>query len=88
VLNFPEEVVKESLKEMARNSEPLEEGISPVLAIKRKHITRKSSNEVSKTKIKTDHHGDRIKRETNTKSKNVFEDLGAEYLEQLLSLTS
>ena len=63
---------------------------SPVLAIKRKHITRKSSNEVSKKKIKTDHHGDGTQRDTNTKSKNVFvfEDLGAEYLEQLLSLTT
>ncbi|AES88415.1 putative transcription factor AP2-EREBP family [Medicago truncatula] len=94
VLNFPEDVVKDSLKEMAINSEPLEEGTSPVLAIKRKikreHIARKSSNEVSKKKIKIDHNGDRTKRETNTKSKHVFvfEDLGAEYLEQLLSLTS
>ncbi|RHN60533.1 hypothetical protein MtrunA17_Chr4g0026851 [Medicago truncatula] len=77
---------------MARNSEPLEEGTStsPVLAIKRKYIKRKSPNKVSKKKMKTDHNGDRTKRETNTKSKNVFvfEDLGAEYLEQLLSLTS
>ncbi|AES88407.1 putative transcription factor AP2-EREBP family [Medicago truncatula] len=90
VLNFPEEVVKESLKEMSRNSKPLEEGTSPVLAIKRKHVMRKSPNKVSKKKIKTDHHSDRIQRETNTKSQNVFvfEDLGSEYLEYLLSLTS
>ncbi|MCI43442.1 ethylene-responsive transcription factor 1B-like, partial [Trifolium medium] len=38
VLNFPEEMVRESLKEMAKNSKPLEEGTSPVLAIKSKHI--------------------------------------------------
>ncbi|XP_058769106.1 ethylene-response factor C3-like [Vicia villosa] len=92
VLNFPEEVVRESLKEMSRNSKPLEEGTSPVLALKRKHIIRKKSNKVSKKKIKSE---EQIKIQIETKNANinsqnvfVFEDLGAEYLEQLLSLTS
>lgn len=92
VLNFPEEVVKESLKEMSRNSKPLEEGTSPVLALKRKHMIRKKSNKVSKKKIKSQ---EQIKTQIETKSAKidsqnvfVFEDLGAEYLEQLLSLTS
>lgn len=92
VLNFPEEVVRESLKEMSRNSKPLEEGTSPVLALKRKHIIRKKSNKVSKKKIKSEEQI-QIQIETqngNINSQNVFvfEDLGAEYLEQLLSLTS
>ncbi|XP_045833647.1 ethylene-response factor C3-like [Trifolium pratense] len=88
VLNFPEEVVRESLKEMAKNSKPLEEGTSPVLAIKSKHIMRKRSNKVSKKKIKNDQI--QIQIETNSNSQNVLvcEDLGAEYLEQLLYLTS
>ncbi|KAK2417774.1 ethylene-response factor C3 [Trifolium repens] len=95
VLNFPEEVVRESLKDMARNCKPLEEGTSPVLALKRKHIMRKKSNKVSKNKkIKSDYHNDQqieiqVENKTNINSQNVFEfeDLGAEYLEQLLSLT-
>ncbi|KAL5059683.1 hypothetical protein RYX36_031287 [Vicia faba] len=92
VLNFPEEVVRESLKEMSRNSKPLEEGTSPVLALKRKHIIRKKSNKVSKKKIKSEQQI-QIQKETknaNANSQNVFvfEDLGAEYLDQLLSLTS
>ncbi|KAK7336862.1 hypothetical protein VNO77_17412 [Canavalia gladiata] len=84
VLNFPEEVVRESLKDMA--SKPWEEGSSPVLALKRKHTMRKKSNKPSKKKPKTD---DTCQLEFGT-SQNVlvFEDLGAEYLEQLLSLTS
>jgi ethylene-responsive transcription factor 1 len=95
VLNFPEEVVRESLKDMARNCKPLEEGTSPVLALKRKHIMRKKSNKVSKNKkIKSGYHSDQqieiqVENKTNINSQNVFEfeDLGAEYLEQLLSLT-
>ncbi|XP_045795333.1 ethylene-response factor C3-like [Trifolium pratense] len=95
VLNFPEEVVRESLKDMASNCKPLEEGTSPVLALKRKHIMRKMSNKVSKNKkIKSDYQSEQIQIQVETKtnstnSQNVFEfeDLGAEYLEQLLSLT-
>ncbi|KAK7396433.1 hypothetical protein VNO78_17435 [Psophocarpus tetragonolobus] len=83
VLNFPEEVVRESLKDMP--SKPLEEGSSPVLALKRKHTMRRKS--ISKKKTKTDH---RNQLDFTSTSQNVlvFEDLGVEYLEQLLSLTS
>ncbi|XP_004493771.1 ethylene-responsive transcription factor 1B [Cicer arietinum] len=92
VLNFPEEVVKESLKELATNFKPFEEGTSPVLALKRKHIMRKKSNKLpTKNKIiKRDIDQIQIHIEDKTNSQNVlvFEDLGAEYLEQLLSLTS
>ncbi|KAK7284112.1 hypothetical protein RJT34_18851 [Clitoria ternatea] len=84
VLNFPEEVVRESLKD----SKPWEEGSSPVLALKRKHTMRKKSNKPCKKKPKKDER-DQNQVDFNT-SQNVlvFEDLGAEYLEQLLSLTS
>ncbi|XAR61104.1 hypothetical protein NMG60_11034718 [Bertholletia excelsa] len=73
VLNFPVERVVESLREMKHN---LVEGCSPVLALKRKHSLRKKS--VS-----------RKKRDKEAKAENVstvvLEDLGAEYLEELLS---
>ncbi|BAT85528.1 ethylene-response factor C3-like [Vigna umbellata] len=83
VLNFPVEVVRESLKDMP--SKPWEEGSSPVLALKRKHTMRKKSSS-KKKKSKSD---GREQLEFCTTSQNVlvFEDLGAEYLEQLLSLT-
>lgn len=83
VLNFPEEVVSESLKDMP--SKPWEEGSSPVLALKRKHTMRRKSNSKKKSKI-----DQREQLDFSSSSQNVlvFEDLGAEYLEQLLSLTS
>ncbi|TKY62366.1 Ethylene-responsive transcription factor 15 [Spatholobus suberectus] len=83
VLNFPEEVVRESLRDMP--SKPWEEGSSPVLALKRKHTMRRKSS--AKKKSKSDR---REQLEFGGTSQNVlvFEDLGAEYLEQLLSLTS
>ncbi|KAL2321041.1 hypothetical protein Fmac_030010 [Flemingia macrophylla] len=76
VLNFPEEVVRESLKDMAR-----EEGSSPVLALKRKHTMRRKSSCKKQSKCKS---------KSNNASQNVLvlEDLGAEYLEHLLTLTS
>lgn len=83
VLNFPEEVVRESLKDMP--SKPWEEGSSPVLALKRKHTMRTKSNSKKKTKV-----DQREQLDFSRTSQNVlvFEDLGAEYLEQLLTLTS
>ncbi|XP_061359167.1 ethylene-response factor C3-like [Gastrolobium bilobum] len=82
VLNFPEEVVRESLEEMA-NNKLWEAGSSPVLALKRKHTMRRKSK-ASNKKTKRD------SRELDILSENVLvlEDLGSEYLEQLLSLTS
>lgn len=86
VLNFPEEVVRESLKDMP--SKPWEEGSSPVLALKRKHTMRKKSNTKKKTKIDHTQRTQQLEFTTTSQNVLVFEDLGAEYLEQLLSLTS
>lgn len=88
VLNFPEEVVRESLKDMQNNNKPsLEDGSSPVLALKRKHTMRRKSKATNK-KNKRDHGME--SQNVNIISQNVLvlEDLGSEYLEQLLSLTS
>ncbi|XP_038899832.1 ethylene-response factor C3-like [Benincasa hispida] len=76
-LNFPVEVVRESLREMKYRWEA---GCSPVLALKRRHsIRRKKMAEVEKMEKKM------MKKK---KTVVVFEDLGVEYLEELLSLTS
>ncbi|CAK9309929.1 unnamed protein product [Citrullus colocynthis] len=76
-LNFPVEVVRESLREMKYRWEA---GCSPVLALKRCHsIRRKKMAEVEKMEKK-------MKKKKQTVV--VFEDLGVEYLEELLSLTS
>ncbi|XP_059432889.1 ethylene-response factor C3-like [Corylus avellana] len=74
VLNFPVEVVRNSLQDMKYRCE---EGCSPVVALKRKHSLRRKSM-VKKSKGKTD---------TRSESVVVLEDLGAEYLEELLSLS-
>ncbi|XP_014522685.1 ethylene-responsive transcription factor 1B [Vigna radiata var. radiata] len=81
VLNFPEEVVRESLKDMP--NKPWEDGSSPVLALKKKHTMRRKSKATNKKPKRDHHHG-------NLLSQNVLvlEDLGSDYLEQLLSLTS
>uniref|UniRef100_A0A169WMJ5 AP2/ERF domain-containing protein n=1 Tax=Daucus carota subsp. sativus TaxID=79200 RepID=A0A169WMJ5_DAUCS len=71
ILNFPVERVKESLKDMKYICE---EGSSPVVALKKRHtMRRKSLSRKSKAK------------ETKMDNVVVLEDLGAEYLEQLLS---
>ncbi|KAM0001785.1 putative transcription factor AP2-EREBP family [Helianthus debilis subsp. tardiflorus] len=74
VLNFTAEMAYESLKEMGY---VYEEGSSPVLTLKRMH----SANRRRETKTKK-------KREVGQDSKGenviVFEDLGGDYLEQLL----
>ncbi|CAM8925569.1 hypothetical protein QQ045_023149 [Rhodiola kirilowii] len=78
-LNFPAEVVKESMREMRGGVEEVME--SPVLALKRKHLMRRRSGEFGgkKKKVKS------CEEEQRKQSVVVFEDLGAEYLEQLLS---
>ncbi|KAL5542241.1 hypothetical protein UlMin_009951 [Ulmus minor] len=71
ILNFPVETVRQSLREM--NCGP-EEGCSPVVALKRKHsMRRKIVNKKTK--------------ESDVRIENVvvFEDLGADYLEELLT---
>ncbi|KAL4588071.1 hypothetical protein LXL04_000949 [Taraxacum kok-saghyz] len=69
VLNFPVERVKESLQEMKYG---FEEGCSPVMALKKRHSLRKKP--VS-----------RKNKQVVEKTKVVFEDLGADYLEELLT---
>ncbi|XP_057517647.1 ethylene-response factor C3 [Amaranthus tricolor] len=86
VLNFPVEVVRESLKDMKRENgeEEDEDGVcsdSPVIALKKKHLMRKKSMGVNGKK--------RERKEKNEGSSSsstmvVFEDLGNDYLEQLL----
>ncbi|KAJ0259960.1 Ethylene-responsive transcription factor 15 [Hirschfeldia incana] len=104
VLNFPVEVVRESLKKMENVN--LDDGGSPIMALKRKHSLRNrprgkkrssnsptcssnsssypSSSTSSSSSSSTSRSNKQsvVKRESGTIV--VFEDLGAEYLEQLL----
>ncbi|KAL7144938.1 hypothetical protein ABFS83_07G044900 [Erythranthe nasuta] len=75
VLNYPVERVRESLREI-RSCIEEEAGCSPVMALKRKHSMRRRNGG-----------GRAAKRREVVKVENVvvFEDLGADYLEQLLS---
>ncbi|PSS14012.1 Ethylene-responsive transcription factor 1B like [Actinidia chinensis var. chinensis] len=72
VLNFPVERVKESLREMRYGCE---EGCSPVMALKRRHSMRERSS--SKR--------NKVNKEVKVENVMVLEDLGAEYLEELLN---
>ncbi|KAJ8765214.1 hypothetical protein K2173_011474 [Erythroxylum novogranatense] len=70
-LNFPVERVRESLKDIKYIHE---DGCSPVVALKRKHSLRRKM--VSRKKKE---------RDVRVDSVVVLEDLGADYLEELLS---
>ncbi|OVA01985.1 AP2/ERF domain [Macleaya cordata] len=73
ILNFPVERVIESLRDVGCG---FEEGCSPVMALKKKHSMRRKSN------------SRKNKGKMNKQSVNnlvEFEDLGADYLEELLS---
>lgn len=74
ILNFPIETVRQSLREMNYGAE---EGCSPVVALKRKHSLRRKIG-VKKNKERDSVNDVRIDNAV------VFEDLGADYLEQLL----
>ncbi|CAH9095319.1 unnamed protein product [Cuscuta epithymum] len=71
-LNFPVERVRESLAELSCQ---MEEGGSPVVALKRKHSMRKRRKGSKAGEVKDE-------------NMVVFEDLGADYLEQLLVTSS
>lgn len=71
ILNFPVERVRESLRDMNYSSE---DGCSPVVALKRKHSMRRKT--VSKKSNQ---------RDVRIESAVVLEDLGPDYLEELLS---
>jgi len=77
ILNFPVEIVRESLSDM-NCDDGSEDGCSPVVALKRKHSLRR--------KIGSKKNKERDFRSNNSSVDNavVFEDLGADYLEQLL----
>lgn len=77
VLNFPVETVYESLRAM---DYMFEEGGSPVLALKKSHsVKRKALIREKKRK--------EMKLDEDSKNVVVFEDLGADYLEEILSLS-
>nr|AWN09494.1 ethylene-responsive transcription factor ERF1b [Salvia miltiorrhiza] len=79
VLNFPVERVKESLQEMKCG---VEEGCSPVMALKRKHSMRKKRS-VNRKIMHLDKGGSH-----DHTTVVVLEDLGVEILESLLSCSS
>ncbi|KAK6239079.1 hypothetical protein QUC31_004548 [Theobroma cacao] len=72
-LNFPIEVVRESLQDIKYRCE---DGCSPVVALKKRHSLRKRS------KNKKSKQNEAARQQQNLV---VLEDLGADYLEQLLS---
>ncbi|XP_071723228.1 ethylene-responsive transcription factor 1B-like [Rutidosis leptorrhynchoides] len=82
-LNFPVEKVYESLVEMNYSFD--DERNSPVLALKRIHST--NSKRVCKITKKTKKDGQEETTSLVEDDVMVLEDLGAEYLEQLLSLS-
>ncbi|KAK9061387.1 hypothetical protein SSX86_018568 [Deinandra increscens subsp. villosa] len=81
VLNFPVETVYESLRAMDYR---FEEGSSPVLALKKSHTMRRKAlvRENKRKEMKLDD----IENECD-KNVVVFEDLGADYLEEILRLS-
>lgn len=80
LLNFPAEVVYESLREMDYN---YEEGYSPVLALKKRHSIKRKSIMSRKKKGKMS----KLELEDSNIVKVELEDLGADYLEELLTLS-
>ncbi|KAK8650746.1 hypothetical protein V6N13_140372 [Hibiscus sabdariffa] len=74
-LNFPIQVVKESLEEMEYECE---EGCSPVMALKKRHYLRKR---FTTKKCKRSQVVGKQKQQNLV----VFEDLGPDYLDQLLT---
>ncbi|KAK6122726.1 hypothetical protein DH2020_043530 [Rehmannia glutinosa] len=80
ILNFPVERVRDSMREMRCFVE--EDGCSPVMALKRKHSMRRRN-------CGGGGGGGKGKgREVKVENVVVFEDLGADYLEELLSNSS
>ncbi|KAE8692191.1 Ethylene-responsive transcription factor 1B [Hibiscus syriacus] len=76
-LNFPVEVVRESLEDIKYGCE---EGCSPVVALKKRHCLRKRRK--NKIKGKQNQVAAKSRQQHNLV---VLEDLGSDYLEQLLS---
>jgi hypothetical protein len=89
-LNFPVERVQESLRALALGvavSTPRGTGASPVLALKRRHCKRKRR---SKAELANDAAATRRRNKIVAGQKRfvvVLEDLGADYLDELLRIT-
>ncbi|XP_070014656.1 ethylene-response factor C3-like [Nicotiana sylvestris] len=83
ILNFPVETVQQSLRDMKCH---VDEDCSPVVALKKRHSMRKRSLNSKKST----NSNSKVVREVKMEKVNVvvFEDLGADYLEQLLSSSS
>ncbi|KAK4385435.1 Ethylene-response factor C3 [Sesamum angolense] len=79
VLNFPVEVVWESLREIGYGCGGLEVESSPVLALKKRHSMQRKSASRKKKQQK--------EMEMEFENMVVLEDLGSEYLEELLTLS-
>ncbi|KAK2455310.1 ethylene-responsive transcription factor 1B [Trifolium repens] len=84
VINFPVQRVKESLQEIQYDCR---KGSSPALALKERHyeqrkLSSKSSKNNKAEKLQVSAEGS-----SSSSSVLVLEDLGAEYLEQLLSIS-
>nr|XP_043621416.1 ethylene-response factor C3-like [Erigeron canadensis] len=75
VLNFPEDKVKASLNKKMRSC-GFEQGCSPVVALKKRHSQRTTKRGDDKLAV------------SDQKERLVLEDLGADYLEQLLMSSS
>ncbi|KAK8682198.1 hypothetical protein V6N13_054592 [Hibiscus sabdariffa] len=80
ILNFPVEKVRESLREMNCSQD---EGCSPVVELKRKHSMKRKM--MSRNKKERDGGGGSGGGRVRINNAVVFEDLGADFLEQLLT---
>jgi len=95
VLNFPVERVQESLRALALTATGAAAGDSPVMALKRRHCIRKRLNKSKKAAAgkeqtaPSSHHGHANRNEAAAPAACVLEleDLGADYLEELLALS-
>ncbi|KAK4361539.1 hypothetical protein RND71_020491 [Anisodus tanguticus] len=84
ILNFPVETVRESLRDLKCH---VDQDCSPVVALKKRHSIRKKSSSSKKSSSNSNKVVREVKME-NVNNVVEFEDLGADYLEQLLSSSS
>ncbi|XP_009354935.2 ethylene-response factor C3 [Pyrus x bretschneideri] len=85
VLNFPAQVVQESLQEIEYRHD---EACSPVIALKRRHSMKRKSMHKKCNKLVSQCTDQRKVNEVLPQNVMVLEDLGAEYLEELLDISS
>ncbi|CAN6688795.1 unnamed protein product [Malus baccata var. baccata] len=85
VLNFPAQVVQESLQEIKYRHD---EACSPVIALKRRHSMKRKSMHKKSNKPVSQRTDQRKVQEVFPQNVMVLEDLGVEYLEELLDISS